>query len=59
LHHWEFKLVDLGFVREGLSLRINAISLVGTAFLMVTFFLQHHGVSRAAQAQRLQVFPRF
>ncbi|KPF52184.1 amino acid permease [Novosphingobium sp. AAP1] len=50
---WQIKLVDLGFVRPGLSLRINAVSLIATAFLLLTFALQHGGAARAAQAQKI------
>ncbi|MCW1985090.1 UNVERIFIED_ORG: amino acid transporter [Sphingomonas sp. R1F5B] len=50
---WQIKLVDLGFVRPGLSLRINAVSLIATAFLLLTFALQHGGAARAAHAQKI------
>lgn len=50
---WQIKLVDLGFVRPGLSLRINAVSLIAAAFLLLTFALQHGGAARAAQAQKI------
>ena len=50
---WQIKLLDLGFVRDGLSLRVNAVSLIATGFLFLTFMLQHHGAARAAFAQKI------
>ncbi|MFX8569781.1 hypothetical protein ABTM09_20025, partial [Acinetobacter baumannii] len=40
-------------IREGLTLRINAVSIIGTAFLLLTFALQHGGAARAAYAQKI------
>jgi amino acid transporter len=53
INTWAITLVNLDFIRHGLSLRINAVSLIGTAFLLLTFALQHHGAARAAYAQKL------
>ena len=50
---WELSLLDLGFVREGLHLRINFVSIIATLFLLLTFFLQHHGAARAANFQKV------
>jgi len=52
INQWQIRLLDLGFVRPGLTLRINAVSIIATGFLLVTFFLQHHGAARAARAQK-------
>jgi hypothetical protein len=49
---WQIKLVDLGFVRPA-HLRINAVSLIATGFLLLTFVLQHGGAARAAHAQKI------
>jgi hypothetical protein len=40
-------------IREGLTLRINAVSLIATAFLLITFVLQHNGAARAAYVQKI------
>ncbi|MDW4551405.1 APC family permease [Defluviimonas sp. D31] len=48
---WQITLVDLGFVNEGLTLRINATSIIGTVILLAVFAAQHHGISRAAKIQ--------
>jgi len=53
VNHWQIPLLDLGFVRAGLTLRINAVSLIATAFLLLTFALQHHGAARAAYFQKI------
>lgn len=50
---WQIDLLDLGFVREGLHMRINLVSLIATGFLLLTFALQHHGASRAANFQKI------
>jgi amino acid transporter len=50
---WQIELFDLGFVREGLHMRINLVSLIGTGFLLLTFALQHHGAARAANFQKV------
>ncbi|MEQ1497238.1 MAG: APC family permease [Novosphingobium sp.] len=50
---WQIQLMDLGLIREGLTLRLNAVSIIGAAFLLLTFFLQHHGAARAASFQKV------
>jgi len=53
IRQWQFDLLPLDFVREGLHLRINLVSIIATGFLLLTFALQHHGAARAAQFQRI------
>ena len=53
IHHWQITLFDLDFVRTGLTLRINAVSVIASIFLLLTFVLQHHGAARAAVAQKI------
>ena len=53
INTWHVTLLDLGFVREKLTLRINAVSIIGTAFLLLTFALQHGGAAKAASAQKI------
>ncbi len=50
---WKINLLDLGFIRSGLHLRVNMVSVIAAGFLLLTFVLQHHGVARAAAAQRI------
>ena len=53
INTWQIKLVDLGFIKDGLTLRINFVSVIATAFLLLTFFLQHNGAARAANFQKI------
>ncbi len=53
INHWQVPLLALDFIRPGLSLRINAVSIIAAGFLVLTFTLQHHGAARAAHAQKL------
>jgi amino acid transporter len=53
INTWQIPLLDLGFVRDGLHLRINAVALIAAGFLLLTFALQHHGAARAASAQKI------
>jgi amino acid transporter len=50
---WTVNLLDLGFIREGLHLRVNMVSIIAAGFLLLTFALQHHGAARAAAAQKI------
>ena len=50
---WQLELFDLGFVRDGLTLRINLVSIIGAGFLLLTFALQHHGAAKAASFQKI------
>ena len=50
---WQLQLLDLGFIRDGLTVRINFVALIGAAFLALTFALQHHGAARAANFQKV------
>lgn len=53
INQWQIRLVDLGFVQPGLTLRINLVSIIATIFLLITFYLQHHGAARAARIQKV------
>jgi len=53
INTWHITLMDLGFIRDGLTLRINAVAIIGAAFLALTFALQHHGAAKAAYAQKI------
>lgn len=53
INTWQIPLFDLGFIRDGLHLRINAVALIAAGFLLLTFALQHHGAARAASAQKI------
>lgn len=51
--HWQWTLADLGFVKPGLTLRVNATFVIATILLLITFKLQHNGASKAARTQRI------
>ncbi|MDP3289660.1 MAG: amino acid permease, partial [Methyloversatilis sp.] len=49
INTWQLTLVDLGFIRSGLELRINATFLVGVVLLLAVFGIQHGGILRSAR----------
>jgi len=49
---WSLKLLDLAFVKPGFALRLNALSLLAGAFLLLTFAFQSLGVAHAARMQK-------
>lgn len=53
INTWSITLVNLDFIQHGLSLRINSIVVLGALLLLLTFALQHHGVSKAAKRQMI------
>jgi amino acid transporter len=53
INTWHLTLLHLDFIRTGLTLRINAVSIIGSAFLLLTFALQHGGAAKAANAQKI------
>ncbi|WP_233352068.1 APC family permease, partial [Pseudogemmobacter humi] len=50
---WQITLVDLGFLKEGISLRINATFFIGVAILLVVFAIQHRGILSTARIQTI------
>jgi amino acid transporter len=48
---WSLTLVDLGFLKDGLTLRINSTFFIGAALLLIVFAAQHHGILRTARIQ--------
>ena len=53
INSWEMTLVDLGALKEGLTIRINATFVLGAAILLVVFAAQHHGILRTARIQTI------
>jgi amino acid transporter len=53
INAWEISLLNLDFLNEGLTLRINAVSIVGSAILLCVFIAQHKGISAAAKLQTI------
>jgi amino acid transporter len=53
---WQLTIADLSAAFPGLTIRINAVSIIATTFLLITFYLQHRGVARAALTQKLLAY---
>ncbi|AOK31538.1 MULTISPECIES: APC family permease [Burkholderia] len=51
--NWKWTLLDLGFIKSGLTLRVDATFVIAAILLLVTFKLQHSGASKAARTQRI------
>ena len=49
INTWQLTLVDLGFIKTGLVMRINATFVVGLAVLLTVFGIQHGGILRSAR----------
>lgn len=50
---WQFTLLDLNWLMDGLTVRISATWAVAVLFLCLIFSLQHYGVAKAAKIQRV------
>lgn len=53
INTWSLKLFSLGFLKDGLEVRINAQFFIAVAFLLLVFAVQHHGILRAARIQTI------
>src|SRR5271156_5324845 len=53
INTWQITLLDLGFVRTGLSLRINAVFLLGAVILFSVKAIQDGGILRSANATKI------
>ena len=51
LAHWRFTLLDLGFLKQGLALRLDATWLFGVGLLLLAFLGQYRGILRVARIQ--------
>ena len=56
INTWQITLLDLGAVKTGLTLRINATFVLGTAILLTVFGIQHGGILRSAKTQKVLAF---
>lgn len=46
-------ILDLGMLKQGLEIRVNAVSVVATILLLGTFAIQHRGILGTAKVQAL------
>jgi amino acid transporter len=53
LHTWKVVLVDLGILKEGLTIRLNATFFVGATVMLLVFAIQHGGILCSAKATML------
>ena len=51
INTWQITLLDLSMLKAGLALRINATAIIGAAFLLIAFAIQHRGISSTARTQ--------
>ncbi len=50
---WQITLVNLDFLKEGLSLRINAVFIIGALIILAVWNIQHFGILRTARVQTI------
>jgi amino acid transporter len=53
INTWHVTLCDLGFIRNGLSLRINAVFLLGAVILFAVKAIQDGGILRSANTTKI------
>lgn len=53
VHTWKVVLLDLGILKDGLTIRLSATFLVGAAVMLLVFAIQHGGILRSAKATML------
>ena len=53
INTWHVTLCDLGFIRTGLSLRINAVFLLGAVILFAVKAIQDGGILRSANTTKI------
>jgi hypothetical protein len=58
INTWQLTLLDLGWVKSGLSLRINATFAIGMLILLTVFAVQHGGILRSARLTLVLGSPR-
>ena len=50
---WEIQLLDLGFMKEGLKLRLNSTFFIGAILILISFAIQHRGILSTARVQTI------
>jgi len=53
INTWQITLVDLGFLKDGLTLRINAVFIIGALIILAVWNIQHYGILRTARVQTI------
>ena len=50
---WEIQLLDLGFMKDGLRLRLNSTFFIGAILILISFAIQHRGILSTARVQTI------
>lgn len=50
---WQITIADLGFLKEGLTLRINSAFFIGAILILISFAIQHRGILSTARVQAI------
>jgi amino acid transporter len=50
---WQLTLLNLGWIKPGLSLRLNSTAVLGFILMIIVFAIQHRGMLSAARLQRI------
>lgn len=53
INTWQLTLLDLNFIKPGLTLRINAIFMLGAVILLAVKFIQDGGILRSANTTKI------
>jgi amino acid transporter len=53
INTWQFTLLDLGSLKTGLSLRVNATFVLGAVILLAVKFIQDGGILRSANTTKI------
>jgi amino acid transporter len=53
VNSWQWTLLDLSFIKQGLSLRINSTFILGSAILLAVKFIQDGGILRSANTTKI------
>jgi amino acid transporter len=50
---WQYTLLDLGFIQDKLTMRVNAAFVLSVLMVLVCFAIQHGGILRASRMQMI------
>jgi amino acid transporter len=53
VNSWQWTLLDLSFIKQGLSLRINSTFVLGAVILLAVKFIQDGGILRSANTTKI------
>ncbi|MEX0744833.1 MAG: APC family permease [Phycisphaeraceae bacterium] len=53
IRSWEVELLDIGFLKEGLHLRVNVTFFIGLILMLISFAIQHRGILGTARVQTI------